>query len=424
MQPPKKLPLLQPVRGMHDFLPAAWVELQHIIQTARAGASLYDFKEMMTPVVEYRDVFDRTVATSDIVTKEMFEIVSRTSGEESLMVLRPEGTAPLMRAVISEGLTQKLPIKFFYAGPMFRYDRPQKGRLRQFHQVGVEFIGVQDPWADIEVLACAHQFLTALNLKEQITLEINTLGDAESYEAFRKQLVDFLEPYRAHLSSDSQMRLEKNPLRILDSKEKRDQEILEGAPSLHTCLTSSARDFFEQVCKGLQALEIPYTINPSLVRGLDYYVHTAFEFKAAGLGAQSTVLAGGRYDGLSTLLGGPPLPGIGWAAGVERLHLLTACPEGSPLVFPLLPQGEENVMPALLLARDLRQTGIPIDVMGGLQSLGKKIQKAQKAGHPVVLILGEEERKKGTVIVKNLEAHTQEEVAQGDLPKILKDFKI
>ena len=393
------------------------------MEKARKVVQRYGFQESMTPLVEEREVFARTVATSDIVTKEMFELVNRgdnpdsarESARENAYVLRPEGTAPLMRAVLSNGLTQRMPLKFFYAGPMFRYDRPQKGRLRQFHQVGVELMGVPEPWADVDVLACAHDFLNSLGIKESLTLELNTLGDAESHLRFREALVDYLEPYEAALSPDSRMRLAKNPLRILDSKDEGDQDIIRGAPSLHGCLTKTAQDFFERVQAGLQALAIPYTLNPRLVRGLDYYTHTAFEFKASGLGAQSTVLAGGRYDGLSSLLGGPAIPGIGWAAGVERLMLLTTPPSPPVPQVALLPCGEEDLLPALSLAHTLRQAGLSLQVLGGPQNMGKRMQKAEKMGCTWVLLLGETERMQQTVMVKNLTQRTQEAVAQGEL---------
>jgi histidyl-tRNA synthetase len=411
---------------MHDLMPQDFEVHQDIINAARTQASLFGFQEMATPLVESREVFDRSVATSDIVTKEMFEVKSR-SGEDpdSTMVLRPEGTAPVMRALISQGLTQSLPQRLFYAGPMFRYDRPQKGRLRQFHQVGMECVGLSDPWADVEVLACAEGFLNALTLTCPVTLHINTLGDLETRTAFRERLLSYLSPYRGDLSPDSQVRLETNPLRILDSKNLSDQKILEGAPSLSGCLTPSASAFFERVCEGLGLLGIPYTVTPQLVRGLDYYVHTAFEFRAEeGLGAaQATVLGGGRYDGLTALLGGPSLPGIGWAAGVERLALLRPPRPSVSMPLALLPHQDGDIGWALKLAQKIRNAGVPLVVMPPPSALGKRIQKASTSGHRWVLILGETERETGTVICKDLVSGHQETLLQNELREALEKIR-
>ncbi len=419
---------LQPVRGMRDLMPATQALHKMILSEASRVTALYDFHEVSTPLLEYREVFDRTVETSDIVAKEMYTVLSRSQEKDAPMVLRPEGTAPVMRALLSEALTQDLPLKFFYAGPMFRYDRPQKGRLRQFHQVGVEELGVPEPWADIEILACAYQFLQALHLDQMVNLEINTLGDRESYNVFRQKLTTYLEPYTQELSHDSQVRLKKNPLRILDSKEAHDQKIVEKAPSLSSCLTPEAQAFFEKVLEGLDALKIPYRLNPRLVRGLDYYTHTTFEWTTQSLGAQGTLLAGGRYDGLSPLLGGPEIPGVGWAAGVERLALLTSLRPPVRSCPVLIPQSEADLLPAMILAETLRNQGVPLKLMGGPQGIGKKIQKAQKAGHTLVLILGEQERTTQSITLKDLTKGHQETINQIEigpfLKKILKTDKI
>jgi len=296
-----------------------------------------------------------------------------------------------------------------------RYDRPQRGRLRQFHQVGVECVGLAEPWSDVEVLSLAFHFLQSLKIQGEVVLELNTLGDTESYQRFRTRLVAYLAPHKASLSPDSQLRLEKNPLRILDSKNLQDQKILEGAPLLHESLTPEAWRFFERVQEGLAALHIPFQLNPQLVRGLDYYTHTAFEFKAAALGAQSTLLAGGRYDGLCGLLGGPPLPGVGWAAGVERLCLLTSPPEASALACLVMPQAETDQDAAFALAGTLRQRGIPAELFAGPQGLGKRLQRAHKRGYTWVVILGEAERATQTVVVKNLQEGFQETLSRDAL---------
>ena len=414
---------LQSIRGMHDLFDLACQHFLEIVEKARAAAGLYGFQEAMTPLVESREVFERAAETSDVVLKEMFEVVARGTEErdapplfsESPMVLRGEGTAPLMRAIVEHGLTQTLPLKLFYAGAMLRYDRPQRGRLRQFHQVGVECVGLAEPWSDVEVLSLAFHFLQSLKIQGEVVLELNTLGDTESYQRFRTRLVAYLTPHKASLSPDSQLRLEKNPLRILDSKNLQDQKILEGAPLLHESLTPEAWRFFERVQEGLAALHIPFQLNPQLVRGLDYYTHTAFEFKAAALGAQSTLLAGGRYDGLCGLLGGPPLPGVGWAAGVERLCLLTSPPEASALACLVMPQAETDQDAAFALAGTLRQRGIPAELFAGPQGLGKRLQRAHKRGYTWVVILGEAERATQTVVVKNLQEGFQETLSRDAL---------
>ena len=307
---------LQPVRGTHDILPEQSARHRHVIATGRAIAEKYGFGEIATPIFEFTEVFKRTLGdTSDIVTKEMYTFLSR-SGEQ--ITLRPEGTAGVVRCLISQGLSQRLPLKLFYQGPMFRHERPQKGRLRQFHQIGAELLGVAAPLGDIEIIALAVHILDALGVLEKTTLEINTLGDAESRKAYRDVLVDYLNEHRDRLSEDSRDRLERLPLRVLDSKDEGDRRIIADAPVMHDYLTGAAADFFAAVCAGLDGLGVAYELNPRLVRGLDYYCHTAFECTTRELGAQGAVLAGGRYDGLVAALGGPATPGVGWAAGIER----------------------------------------------------------------------------------------------------------
>src|SRR5690606_13545792 len=257
--------------------------------------------------------------TSDIVTKEMYTFIDR-GGEQ--ITLRPEATAGIARAFISGGLAQHVPLKYFCAGPMFRFERPQKGRLRQFHQIDIELLGVAEPLGDVEVIAAAADVLQALGVLDKTTLELNTLGDSESRNAYRTVLVDYLKGHLQCLSPDSRSRLERNPLRILDSKDAADRAVIADAPVFTDYLTPAARDFFDRVRAGLDTLGIDYSVNPRLVRGLDYYCHTAFEFTTTELGAQGAVIAGGRYDGLIELMGGPPTPGIGWAGGIERLAML------------------------------------------------------------------------------------------------------
>src|SRR5690242_757041 len=277
---------LQPVRGTQDLLPEAARRHRLVSETARATAGLYGFVEMATPIFEFTEVFARPIGEhTDIVAKEMYTFTDR-GGEE--VTLRPENTAGVVRAVISNGLVQSVPLKFFYSGPMFRYERPQKGRFRQFHQIGVELIGVAQPQADIEVIALGRRILDALGIGDRVLLELNTLGDIESRQAYRQALVSYFSARASELSEDSQRRLGRNPLRIFDSKEQTDQQVSAEAPVFAGYLNAASREFFDRVRKGLDRLGVTYLVNPRLVRGLDYYTHTAFEFVTTDLGAQGT----------------------------------------------------------------------------------------------------------------------------------------
>jgi len=396
---------LQPVRGTHDLLPDDARRHRHVEQTAFEVVKRYGYGEIVTPIFEFTEVFSRTLGeTSDVVTKEMYTF---TMGDETL-TLRPEGTAGVARAFISGGLSQNLPLKLFYRGAMFRHERPQKGRQRQFHQVGVEFLGVESPLADVEVVSMGWRMLAALGLGDKVQLELNTLGDAESRVAYRDALIAYLSPFKDKLSEDSRNRLERNPLRVLDSKDEGDKAIVANAPLIHDSLTPAARDFFEQVKAGLDALGIPYTVNPKLVRGLDYYCHTAFEFTTTALGSQGTVLAGGRYDGLIGQMGGPATPGIGWAAGVERLSMLVgdAAPAAERPVA-LIPMGD--AVAALALADRLRAAGIAVE-MGFSGNMKKRMARANKANARFAVILGEDEAARGAATLRDLDSGAQEEV--------------
>ncbi|HJS83934.1 MAG TPA: histidine--tRNA ligase, partial [Acetobacteraceae bacterium] len=315
---------LQPVRGTRDLIGEEQRRHQHVIDTARRIAVAYGFDEWATPIFEDTRVFARTLGeTSDVVTKEMYSFTDR--GGEGI-TLRPEGTAGVCRALVSNGLTQTLPQRVFYAGPMFRYERPQKGRYRQFHQIGIELIGPAEPLADAEVIACGWDILGALGVAADTVLELNTLGDKASRAAWREALVAHFTAHRDRLSSDSLARLERNPMRILDSKDERDRPLVAEAPTIEPFLTGEAGRFYADLKRHLDRLGVPYRENPRIVRGLDYYGHTAFEFVTTQLGAQGTVMAGGRYDGLVAEMGGPPTPAVGWAAGIERLAMLLAAP--------------------------------------------------------------------------------------------------
>ena len=409
--------MLQPVRGTHDLLPDIMARQRLVQEHARRIASLFHFEEMATPIFEFTSVFHRLGESSDVIAKETYTFVDR-GGEE--LTLRPEGTAAVMRAIVSNGLTQNLPLKFLYMGPMFRYDRPQKGRYRQFEQVGAELVGPFSPLADVEVLSFAHELLSALQVRDQVVLRLNTLGDQESRGAYRQALVDYFTPFEKELSEDSKRRLVQNPLRILDSKDKQDHRFLPDAPTFDAYLNQASKDYFEQVCKGLDALGIAYIVDRKLVRGLDYYCHTAFEFVCDTLGAQGTVLAGGRYEGLTGAMGGTDLPGVGWAAGVERLRDLSPLvPESAPLLYAI-PMGQEAESEALILAQELRRAGfcLEVDTQG---NMGKRLKRADKNKAKAVLILGEDEIKNRQVVVKDLGASTQITLERERLMAYLKE---
>ena len=398
---------LQPVRGTHDLLPDEMRRHRRVVDIARAVAERYGYLEMATPIFEFSEVFQRTLGdTSDIVTKEMYTFTDR-GGEQ--LTLRPEVTAGVARALISGGLSQHLPLKFFCHGPMFRYERPQKGRLRQFHQIDVELLGVPQPQGDVEIIAVGAAVLRELGVLDRTVLELNTLGDSESRNAYRKVLVDYLQAHKSKLSKDSIDRLDRNPLRILDSKDEGDQGIVAKAPVYTDHLNAASRLFFDAVKQGLEASGIAYEINPRLVRGLDYYCHTCFEFTAAELGAQKTVMAGGRYDGLVETMGGPPTPGVGWASGIERVAMMLreSLPEPRPIA--VVPIGETAGIEALKLTESLRRAGFAVDI-GFSGNIKKRMARADKIKAAAAVILGDDELAKGVATVRDLTSGIQEQV--------------
>ncbi|MBO6559376.1 MAG: histidine--tRNA ligase [Nisaea sp.] len=408
---------LQPVRGTHDLLGEDARRHRHVVETALATAARYGFSEIQTPIFEFTEVFARTLGeTSDVVSKEMYSFTDR--GGETI-TLRPEGTAGVARALISGGLTQDLPLKLFYQGPMFRYERPQKGRQRQFHQIGVELLGVPAPQADIEVITVGADILDALGIFDGVVLELNTLGDTESREAYRTALVDYLIGHKDGLSEDSLRRLEVNPLRILDSKDEGDRAIVANAPSFGDYLNAASQDFYGTVKAGLEAVGVPYRQNDRLVRGLDYYCHTAYEFVTDRLGAQGTVMAGGRYDGLVEMMGGPSTPGVGWAAGIERIAMMIEAPAAPARPVAVIPVGEEAAIAAIKLSHDLRKAGIAVE-MGYSGNLGKRMKRANKLGASHAVILGETELENGVATVRDLDSGTQTEIALGKIGDHLK----
>jgi histidyl-tRNA synthetase len=318
--------------------------------------------------------------------------------------LRPEGTASVVRAAIQHGLLSQGPQRLWYSGPMFRYERPQAGRQRQFHQIGLEFLGAASPRSDVEAIALAWDLLEELGV-QGLTLELNSLGSADDRAVYRQRLVAFLEARRDQLDSDSQDRLARNPLRILDSKHPDTQALLVEAPTLFDALAPESRVRFEQVKAGLAALNIPFRLNPRLVRGLDYYSHTAFELTSTQLGAQATVCGGGRYDGLVEQLGGAATPAVGWALGMERLVLLLA--QANPVVAPapdcyVVSRGAAAEMEALALARDLRRLGLRVDMDGSGAAFGKQFKRADRSGAAWAAVLGDEEIEQGVLRLKPL----------------------
>ncbi|MBN07056.1 MAG: histidine--tRNA ligase [Rhodospirillaceae bacterium] len=411
---------LQPVRGTQDILPEENRLHRYVESVALRITELYGFGEISTPLLEFTDVFSRTLGdTSDIVTKEMYTF--RDRGGDCL-TLRPEGTAGVARALISNGLAQNLPLKYFYRGPMFRYERPQKGRRRQFHQVGVEVLGVASSHADIEVIALAHHFLSALGLDHIITLELNTLGDLESRRSYRATLLNYLAVYKDDLSDDSRARLEKNPLRILDSKDEGDRHIIADAPLLKDSLNDASRHFFEDLQEGLVRLSIPYKLNDKLVRGMDYYCHTAFEFTSTDLGAQGTVLAGGRYDGLVSEMGGPVTPGIGWAAGVERLSMLVNTPPEEQRPIAVIPTGQDTTSDALMIAHQLRRKGFRVEY-GYTGNVGKRLKRANAANACAAVILGDDEISRNVGLIRDMDSGKQTEVSMDLIDDFLSKFR-
>lgn len=390
---------LQPVRGTRDLIGTLKLAFEHIIEISSNAAKASNFKAMETPIFEHTPIFHRLGDSSDVVSKETYTFQDR--GGESL-TLRPEGTAGVVRALISEGLTQTLPGKYFYAGPMFRYDRPQKGRYRQLYQFGVESFGTASYQADINVLLIAEQILQTLGLRNRITLEINSLGDSQSRAQYLEQLLNYLTPYKNDLSEDSKRRLLENPLRILDSKDPKDTKIAQGAPSYLDALTPDSRDFFDGIQEALHHLDIPFKINPRLVRGLDYYCHTAFEYTTEDLGAQSTVLAGGRYDGLMAAMGGPSVPAVGWALGIDRLALMLEKTFDQTLDLVMIPMGNSSELLCQKFSQSFLKHNLSHEILWQ-GNVRKRMQKAEKMGTRFTCVIGDDDLEKGTLTLRDLE---------------------
>jgi histidyl-tRNA synthetase len=404
---------IQAIRGTRDILPTEVGYWQQVEQMARDILERAVYKEIRTPLFEQTDLFARGIGeATDIVGKEMYTFADRS---DRSLTLRPEGTAGAVRAYIEHGLQAQGGVqRLWYLGPMFRYERPQAGRQRQFHQLGVELLGSADVRADVEVIALAVDILTAVGLGE-LKLELNSLGTREDRQRYRQQLVDYLTPYKADLDPDSQDRLVRNPLRILDSKVERTQTILAQAPLLGLSLAPESQARFEQVQELLISLGIAYVINPKLVRGLDYYSHTAFEIQSVQLG---TVGGGGRYDGLVAELGGPETPAVGWAIGLERLVGLLQQLQAPALTRPhfyLVSRGAKAEAQALKLAQQLRQAGFRAELDLSGSAFGKQFKRADRVGAIACLILGDGEVERQTVQLKWLVTGEQTEIRQPDL---------
>ncbi|USO02603.1 MAG: histidine--tRNA ligase [Alphaproteobacteria bacterium] len=388
---------MQPIRGFRDLLQNDFKTFSEIKTICETIAKLYGYEGIELPIVESLDVFKRTLGdVSDVVNKEMFTLTDR-HGE--ILALRPEATASVVRALISNKLTQDLPQKFFYQGPMFRYERPQKGRYRQFYQFGIEAFGEKDPYIDAEIILLAHRILEDLGVKG-FKFEINTIGDVASRKAYNDALIKYLTPQKNELSQDSQERLLRNPLRILDSKDMQDQKILMNAPKFEGYLNEESKAFFESVCGYLDAFDVTYHVNSRLVRGLDYYTHTVFEFTHEDLGAQSAFLAGGRYDGLVSTMGGPDIPGIGFAMGIDRVMFLSEVGDVNAPVI-VIPFSDDCLAYAMDVCETLRDNGVMCEV-SFKGKLSKDLKYAEKRQAEYALLIGENEVEASTVTLKFL----------------------
>ncbi|HET6942794.1 MAG TPA: histidine--tRNA ligase [Sphingomicrobium sp.] len=398
----------QPVRGTQSLLGEDADRFHAVVDAFDRVRRLFGFRRVEVPVIEQTAVFARTIGeTTDVVSKEMYTFEDR-GGE--LITLRPEFTAGICRAYLSEGWQQFAPLKLAVHGPAFRYERPQKGRFRQFHQLDAEVIGAGEPAADVEILSLGDQLLRELGIHEGATLQLNTLGDAATREAWRSALVEHFEAHRGSLSKDSLTRLERNPLRILDTKNSDERPIADAAPSIDEFLTNEASDFFAQVTAGLDAAGVKWTRNPRLVRGLDYYRHTAFEFVTDRLGAQGTLIAGGRYDGLIEALGGPHTPAVGWAAGIERLGMMIDAPAPEAATVAIIPLGEKAEQAAGAILAGLRRQGVAAD-MAYRGNMKKRLSRANASGAKYALILGDNELETGEAQLKDLTTGEQRAVS-------------
>lgn len=417
--------MIQALRGTKDILPEEVGYWQLIEATVKEILCRAVYQEIRTPIFEQTALFERGIGeATDVVGKEMYTFSSR--GDKSI-TLRPEGTAGVVRAYIQNKLHAQGGVqRLWYMGPMFRYERPQAGRQRQFHQVGLELLGCDSPRADVEVIALATDILRTLGLKN-LQLDINSVGNGEDRAQYREALVSYLEPYQDDLDRDSQDRLTRNPLRILDSKDPKTQEIAQNAPKITEHLSAESKKHFDLVLQLLTDLNIKYQLDHCLVRGLDYYTHTAFEIKSNDLGAQATVCGGGRYDGLVKELGGPETQAVGWAIGMERLVMLLQQLESNPVSTPdlyVVSRGEAAEAQGLLLAQKLRSLGLSIELDLSSSAFGKQFKRADRSGAVACLVLGDAEAENNTVNLKWLASAEQQAIAQSDLLKMAEELKV
>jgi histidyl-tRNA synthetase len=404
---------VQPVRGTQSLLGEDADRLAAVVAAFDRVRRLFGFKRVEVPTIEQTAVFARTIGeTTDVVSKEMYSFEDR--GGDSI-TLRPEFTAGICRAFLSEGWQQHVPLKLATHGSAFRYERPQKGRFREFHQLDAEIIGTAEPQADVEILSLGYRLLRELGIADGITLELNTLGDPETRDAWRSALVDYFQSHRGKLSEDSVARLERNPLRILDSKDPNDRAVSADAPNVDQYLTAKAADFFAAVTAGVDAAGVPWTRNPRLVRGLDYYRHTAFEFVTDRLGAQGTVIAGGRYDGLIETLGGPHTPAIGWAAGIERLAMMIDAPPAETLDVVIVLDDDRAQTAGAKVLTHLRARGLASDIIA-TGSPRKRFDRAVKRGANEILILSVGDQRVTSRVKTSGEGRAEAELASFDWP--------
>jgi histidyl-tRNA synthetase len=415
----------QAPRGTHDVTPAETPHWRWLEEKFRHLCGIYRYGEIRTPLFEPSEVIHRTSgATSDIVSKETYDFTDR--GGEA-MTLRPEGTAPVLRAAIEHGLIADSPlVRLAYIAPMFRYDRPQKGRFRQHHQVGIEALGADDAAMDAEVIAFSAQFLAALGIAGA-TLRVNSVGSPEDRPRYRDVLVEYFTPLKDQLSEDSQRRLETNPMRILDSKAPQDRAAVDGAPTLFEVMAPGNKDHFAALQGHLDRLGVAYTVDPYLVRGLDYYTRTAFEWTHGGLGAQSSIGGGGRYNGLVEALGGPPTPGIGWGMGIERLLLAVAesgvePPSGTPLDVYVVAAGDDARDDALKMVQELRGLGIRGDFDPLHRSVKSQMKTAGKLDARFVLLRGEDELANDTVTLRDMRIQGQTTLPREAIARTVQDL--
>lgn len=417
---------IRSIKGFHDILPENIKRWHFIEDAAKRIFEVYGFSEIRMPVLEFTDVFARSLGTTtDIVEKEMYTFTDR---DGSSLTLRPEGTAGVVRAYIEDSMHARSSIsKLYYTGMMFRHERPQKGRFRGFYQIGAELIGPQEPASDAELIAMVWRFFEEIELTQFLELEVSSLGDKNCRPQYKEKLVQYFAPHKEELCEDCQRRLESNPLRILDCKQRNCKQIAANAPSMLDNLCSECKGHFNTVKENLTSVGIPFTINPKIVRGLDYYTRTVFEVTTDKLGSQNAVAAGGRYDGLVKELGGPDTAAVGFATGIERIVLLQeqAMPEGfnKEVDVFIAHLGDPAQDAAFPLAFSLRKKGVSVEIEYGSKSLKSQMKKADKFGAAFTLIIGDEELEQGVVKVRNMKESKEEDIRLDEIVNLSEQFK-